>query len=337
MMRTLRCVVVGNGMIGKVHARILAANSGVELVAVCDTDPGASQVPTGVRFTTSLDDALAEPDLDAVWVCTPQHLHRVVVEAALERGLAVFCEKPMAASLEDADRMIELAKAAAGPLVIGHTLRFDPDYVAVKDAVASGSIGQVAHLAARWNAPDYEGRVISGRTTVPLEMMIHDLDVMRWIVGDIEAVFGMACEFGVTGPGPDAAVASIKFRSGAVGALDHNWIMPASTGAKSDHRLALFGSKGTAYVESRETPVAIFAEDNVSYLKHSYLSYPNGIPFGALPAEDEYFLAMLRDGRPWPLSLEDARAALVAALAIDRSIREGRQVRIDEFDEESQR
>ncbi len=329
-MSPIRCGLIGHGMIGREHARILVANPGAELVVVCDTDSGVD-APAGIRFTTSLEDALDTPGLEAVWVCTPQHVHRPVVEAALSRDLAVFCEKPMASSLEDADAMIRAADASRGSLVIGHTLRFDPDYVAVKDAVSAGKLGRLAHLAARWNAPDYEGTVISGRTTVPLEMMIHDLDIMVWLAGEIEQVFGFACGFGVTGPGPDAAVGVVRFRSGAVGALDHNWIMPAASGVKSDHRLAVFGSEGTAYVESRETPAVVFSSGETNYLKHTYYSYPNGMPFGALPSEDAYFLAMIEDGRSWPLTLQDARAALVAALAMDRSIAEARPVNLDEI------
>jgi predicted dehydrogenase len=97
---------------------------------------------------------------------------------------------------------------------------------------------------------------------------------------------------------------------------------------------AVFGSEGTAYVEARETPAVVFGNDETNYLKHTYYSYPNGIPFGALPSEDAYFLAMIGDGRSWPLTLQDARAALVAALAMDRSIAEARPVNLDEITSE---
>lgn len=331
-MKPVKVALFGIGMIGREHARILEANPGAQLVTVCDTDPEAVQhVPKGVEFTTDLDAALDTPSLEAVWVCTPQEFHLPVVEAALDRGLAVLCEKPIAASIEDADAMIAAAARNPGPLAIAHTLRFDPNYIAVHEAVAAGELGEIVHIAARWNAPDYEGRIISGRTTVPAEMAIHDLDIMRWLAGDIERIYAEAAGMEVVGPGPDAAVGTVRFVSGAVGALDHNWIMPADTGVKSDHRLAVFGSRGSAYVELRETPAVIFTENDTRYLNTAYYSYPNGIPFGALPTEDAYFLAMVRDGRPWPLSLEDAKAALVAATAMERSIATGRPVNISDL------
>ena len=332
-MKPVRCALVGHGMIGREHARIIAAHPGADLVVVCDIDPGAgATVPAGARFTTDLEDALDVEGLEALWVCTPQHVHLPVVEAGMRRGLHVFCEKPFASSLDDADRMMELGSSTSGNLVIGHTLRFDPDYVAIHRAVMEGRLGEIVHISARWNAPDYEGRIISGRTTVPQEMAIHDLDVMRWLVGDIDRVYAEAAEQAVVGPGPDATVATVRFRSGAVGALDHNWILPSESGLRSDHRLAVFGTRGSAYVESRDSPAVVFSVDGLQHVHSGYYSYPNDVPYGALPSEDAFFLARVRDGRAWPLTLHDARAALVAALAMDRSIDEGRAVSIAEFD-----
>ena len=331
-MQPVRCALVGHGMIGREHAKILGANPMADLVVVCDIDPAAgADVPAGTRFTTDLADALDTEALEAVWVCTPQHLHLPVVEEGITRGLHVFCEKPFAASLGDADRMMELEASSAGSLVIGHTLRFDPNYVAIRRAVVEGRLGEIVHLSARWNAPDYEGRIISGRTTVPQEMAIHDLDVMRWMVGDIDRVYAEAARPGVVGPGPDATVATVRFASGAVGALDHNWILPFDSGLRSDHRLAVFGTRGSAYVETRDSPAVVFSVDGLEHIHAGYYSYPNEIPYGALPSEDAFFLNRVRDGRAWPLTLDDARAALVAALAMDRSIEEVRPVDIAEF------
>lgn len=330
-MEPVRCALVGFGMIGGDHARILDAVPEAELLVVCDLETSkADEIPDGVAFTTSLDEALGWPDLEAVWVCTPQASHHTVVVAALDRGLAVFCEKPVADSLEHADAMAAAVDRTGGVLAIGHTLRFDPNYIEVAEAVARGELGQPVQLSCRWNAPDYEGRIISGRTTVPLEMMIHDLDVLRWIAGDIVEVYAAASTIEVTGPGPDVVVGTVTFESGAVAALDHSWIMPSATGVTSDHRLAVVGTTGVAYVEHRETPAQVFGP-RPHFINATYKADANGIPSGALPSEDRFFLAMVRDGRAWPLDFEDARAALVAGLAMDRSIVEHRPVRIDEM------
>lgn len=329
-MRRLRCAVVGLGMIGSEHARVLHGLAESELAVVCDTNGAlAGAVPAGVRFTTELADALDTPELDAVWVCTPQHLHRPVVEAALRRGLAVFCEKPLAAGLADADAVIEFAEG--GTLAVGHLLRFDADYLAIKQAVERGDVGTPVHLSARRNAPDFEGRIISGRTTMALEMAVHDLDIFIWLAGSIDAVFAEGSSIHVVGAGPDAVVGTVRFASGAVGTLEHNWMMASTSGMAFDQRLAVFGTTGSAYIEGATTPARIFGERPM-FPTTKYGPTVNGMPFGVLAVEDQTFLATVRGECHWPLTLQDARAALVTALAMDLSLATGRRVAISEID-----
>lgn len=332
--RPLGVAVVGLGMVGKDHAEILHALPEVRLLVAADIDSGrAAVVPAGVEFVTDPLAALEHPGVEAVWICTPQHLHRDLVVAALERGLHVFCEKPLASTLADADAMIETAARAPGVLAVGHTLRFHPDYRAAHRAVASGQVGEPVHLAARWNTGDHEGRIISGRTTVPLEMAIHDIDILRWIAGEVTEVYATASSITPCGPGPDAVVGTLRFASGAVAALEHNWIMPFDTGMRSDHRLAVFGTKGSAYVELRQTPTQVFGTAGSSFPNSTYRPPDLDVPAGALASADRYFVQTVRTGLPWPLGLDDARAALAIALAMDRSIARGLPVRLDEVEE----
>jgi predicted dehydrogenase len=121
-------------------------------------------------------------------------------------------------------------------------------------------------------------------------------------------------------------VATLRFRSGAIGVLDHNWIMATNSGLESDHRLAVFGSAGSAFVENRDAPAAVFGPGGARQLRTTYYSHPNGIPSGAMPTEDRYFLRSVRDGRPWPINLADARAALACAVALDESAISGQPV-----------
>lgn len=330
--RPLRAAVIGLGAIGRDHATILASLPEVECVAAADIDPSrAAACPPGVEFMSDPLRLLDRGDIEAVWICTPQHLHREWVVAALQRDLHVFCEKPIAHTVEDADAMIAEAARASTLLCIGHTLRFHPDYQAAQSAVANGRVGRPVHLSARWNTGDHEGRVISGRTTVPLEMSIHDIDVLRWIAGDITEVFALAATETPCGPGPDAVVGTARFASGAVAALEHNWLMPSATGMFSDHRLAVFGTTGSVYVNLRDTPTQIYGNDGLLLPRTTYRLTSHGIPSGALANADRHFVQSVRRGLAWPLDLSDARAALTVALAMDRSVAEHRPVRIDEL------
>jgi predicted dehydrogenase len=253
-----------------------------------------------------------------------------VSEQALRRGLAVFCEKPIAHTLADADAMIETARSTGRPLAIGHTLRFDPDYGAVQAAVRDGQVGRVVTLAARRNVPDFEGRIIAPRTTLAVEVLVHDLDLLRWVAGDIARISAEASAQGVLGEGlVDAVVATVRMRSGAVATLESNWVMASERGIGSDFRFSVVGSAGAAYADYVTGPVSIFGP-TPSFPRTGWLADVHGIQTGVLRTQDEHFLRIARSGEPWPVALEDARAALAAALALDESIATGRPVALDD-------
>lgn len=326
-MKPVRCAVIGLGMIGQEHAAVLAGSPLADLLACCDVNPtAAARAPAGVPVTEDLRELLDLPELEAVFVCTPQETHRQVASQALKHGLFVFCEKPVAHTLEDADTLIAAPGAQAGRLAIGHTLRFSPDYLAVHEAVSSGAVGRVVSMAARRCVPDFEGKLIAGRTNLAVEVGIHDIDVMRWLAGDIEAVYAEAGRMNVTGPGlTDAVVGTIRFASGAVGTVEINWIMSSASALKADYRLAVFGTEGSAFAEFNAPVVRVFGREAPGT---GWRDDIHGSQSGVLVTEDEHFLAVVRGTRSWPITLADARAALAAALAIEESASSGRPVRV---------
>jgi UDP-N-acetylglucosamine 3-dehydrogenase len=328
-MKPVRCAVVGLGMIGQEHAAVLASSPLAELLACCDLDPGAAaRAPAGVPVTADLGELLDLPELEAVFICTPQETHRQIATRALQHGLFVFCEKPVAHALEDADALLTLPQAQAGLLVIGHTLRFSPDYLAVHKAVAGGSLGRVVSMAARRCVPGFEGKLIAGRTSLAIEVGVHDIDIMRWLAGDVETVYAEAARMGVTGPGlTDAVVGTIRFASGAVATIEINWIMSSASALKSDYRLAVFGTKGSAFAEFHAPAVRVFGAEAA---RTGWRDDVHGSQSGALVTEDEHFLAVVRGIRSWPLTLADARAAMAVAIALDESVASGRPVRVAE-------
>jgi predicted dehydrogenase len=321
-------------MMGTKHAEILAASALTELLVCCDIDgTAAGRVPRGAAFTTDLDEALDRPGVEAVFIATPQQHHRAAVEAAAHRRLAVFCEKPIADTLEAADAMIQLARELDLPLVIGHMYRFDPRYRAVAQAVGQGQIGRIVHVGARGLTPDFEGRILAGRTTLANENAIHGIDILRWLAGDVERVYAETSRTGVVGAGlPDSIAVTLRFSSGAVGTLQVDWALPSEAGLMSVDDLLVVGSVGVAWIDARDAGVGILANSRAPAFPGT-LSYlgPGDIPGGLYQVEDEHFVRVIREGAAWPIDLPDARSALAVGIAIDRSIAEGRPVRLEEL------
>lgn len=331
-MEPVRCGVVGVGMMGSVHVQVLDALPQADLVACCDLDPGvADRLPSGVRFYSDLHRLLGDEGLEAVFVCTPQEHHLAVVALCLEAGLPVFCEKPIAHDLDAADAIIELARQASGRLAVGHTMRFEPDYVALARSVHSGDIGDPVSLSARRNVPAFEGRLLAHRTTLPVEVGVHDLDLLLWLAGDIVRVQAMPASTASLGEGAvDAVVATLRFAGGAVGSVEFNWVMNDRSGLAGDYRLAVFGTRGAGYVEMRDPVTKVYSLDENRWLRTHGAFDVGGTVAGSVAIEDRHFLGWVRGIRDWPVSLEDARAALEVALALDESARIGEPVDVSQ-------
>jgi predicted dehydrogenase len=334
----VRVGVIGLGMMGREHARVLAASALSELVGCADVREVAQEnAPDGVPFFAHSEELIHLEGLEAVIVATPEAEHRSVVESAFSAGLHVLVEKPIATTLPDADAIIAAAERARRRLVVGHLLRFDPRYIAVREEIESGRLGQPLHLTARRNCLLAEGAYAAPRSTLPLYMGVHDLDLFLWYAGPLASVYSTGARTGLAAPGSiDSVVAVVRFVSGAVGLLETSWGLPNSSGLAWDCALSFVGSRACAYVDVRSMGVSVLGADGAAHPDTSYWPQVYGEPFGILRAQDEYFLASIRDGRPPVQTAFEAREALAAALAIEQSLHEERPINLDEkgvFDE----
>lgn len=330
----VRCVVVGLGEMGRLHAACLAASPLAELVAVCDPAPGARAAAeqAGVPLFASLEAALAAAGpLEAAVVCTPPDRHLAPVRAALDAGLHVLCEKPLASTHDDVTALLELDAAHPERLVVGHLRRFDPRFLALRDAVADGRIGAPSELSGSIACPRADAERLAGTVSLALELAVHDLDAMRWLTGRrVVRVHAEALDVQAT-PGPDAIVATVRFEGGAIGVLHHAWTLPDDAGIDWEFRFRLSGPGGVGEIDGRDRGLRLHmgGAARSGPIHPDTFSWPaaaGGGIGGALREEVLHFLQRVRDGRPWPLSVAQAHDAVLTALAIDRSIERGAPV-----------
>jgi predicted dehydrogenase len=208
---SLRIAVVGVGHLGQHHARLLAAMEGVELVAVVDTKPGRAEAIAAQYGTDALLDSAALPGrVDAVTVAVPTESHVPVALPFLERGIPVLVEKPLAASVADADRLIEAAARGGVTLAAGHTGRFNPAVAAALPLVSNPRFVEVHRLG---TFPDRSLDI-----DVIFDLMIHDLDLLLAAVGsDVMSVEAVGVH--VLTPRTDIANARLRFASGCIANL----------------------------------------------------------------------------------------------------------------------
>ncbi len=322
---------------GSLHAAVLDDLPWAEVIAWCDTDPNVvGRAPTGIPVMSDLSDLMDMPHLEAVVVATPPETHRSIAEAALQRGLWVLCEKPIAARLDDAERLVELADLT-GRLVVGHTLRFDPNYRTVVEGVKAGEVGDVVTISVRRAVPDYEGNQLAHRTTLPVEVLVHDIDLIQWIAGNVRRVFGFNAS-----TGPDncvtAFVGTMELESGAIALTEANWMTASRTGLESDYRLAVFGTSGVAYAEFRNPPVGVFGPQGEMFRRTEWLANVAGAQVGVIRTEVEHFLRTVRgQSSAWPCTAQDAFSALAVALAFDVSAKSGYSITPNQIASERKR
>jgi len=263
----IRIGVVGCGKIAKVtHVPRFNAVRGAEVVALCDSDAKrmkalqTEHAPDAELFTDF--GKLLRSGLDAVSICTPNDLHRPMTVAALRAGLHVLCEKPMAGTLADANRMIAAAEKAGKVLHINQSLRYHPLYVTVADLVHKGRIGRPIHVrciraggrrpdkgwspGARWFvSKEHQGGLV-------LDIGIHMADLLKWIGGDIVQVAALVDTRTRGIDVPDNVSALFRFADGGTGVLELSWTLPAGGGL-----LEIYGAEGRIRMGFSEQPIEL--------------------------------------------------------------------------------
>ncbi len=336
--RPIRVAIVGCGWAGVRHAEAYE-RCGATVGWAVDRDLGRAEalasLRQGVCVATDYREALSDSDIGAISICLPHNLHaRVAVDAAQARK-HVLCEKPLAASLEEADRMVEAAERARVCLMVAENDRFDPLLRKVSELLEKGTIGEPALIQVtreanltedflserRWFLDSHEaagGIMMSGG--------IHDVEKMRMLLGDIRSVCALRAPQRFTEmEGDDTSVAIIQFESGAVGTLLESFVMKSlATAAGSEvHALRIDGDLGSLSVQDGKT-IRLFSEREDLRLGGANTQHEILVPVAdTFALEVQHFLESVRTGREPITSGRAQRRALEVVLAAYQSMESG--------------
>ncbi len=299
----MRVGIVGCGFMGRMHANVYSLLEGVELVAVADqyADKAAAFAGEfGARPYVGLTQMLASEQLDIVDICLPTHLHRSATIEAAQAGKHVFCEKPMALTVEDADVMIEETEKAGVRLMIGHCIRFWPEYALLKQYVDDGSLGRLLSINLTrygefpsWSTDNWLGdESLSGGGV--LDMHIHDTDFILYLLGAPSSLSSWGT---VDARGPGHVFTTLTY-PGCVAHLEGGWNLPTKTPFKMMFR-AIF-ERGAAIMDGG--PLTIYRPDQEpeqpSFAKMEAQGGGNISDLGGYYHELAYFVDRLKSGQP---------------------------------------
>jgi UDP-N-acetylglucosamine 3-dehydrogenase len=321
----LQGVVVGLGVMGTNHARVLGTLPDAEVAAAVDPDPerrsAARAAFPRLRVHATLDEALCAHALDFAAIAVPVDHLPAVGHAALAAGLHALVEKPTAPTEDEALALAQDAEARGLVLGAGHVERFNPAVALLKRKLDEGTIGRVLQMQARRLSPFPNRDSMLG---VALDLATHDIDVMRYLTGSEVARVYAETDQRVHEQAEDLLCATLRFDDGTTGLLEVNWITPAKV-----RQLSVTGEQGMLTVDYLTQEVCFF-EHPTNATDWDALARMRGggegdmIRFALdrrepLRQEWEAFLTAVRAGGSAPVTARDGAAALSTAHAIRRA------------------
>ncbi len=332
----LQIGIIGAGRIGRVHAETLAFRlPEARVVAIADVNREAAQSVAArcniAKVAETSAEVLADPQIDAVLICSSTDTHADLIVQAAEAGKHIFCEKPIAFTLCQIDRALAAVKGAGVQLQIGFNRRFDANFARVRQAVVSGEIGvpSMLHIVSRDPAPPPLA-YIRASGGIFMDMTIHDFDMARFLIGDeVDEIYttgGVMVdpEIGLAGD-LDTALIVLRFRNGVIGAIDNS--RKAAYGY--DQRVEILGSEGKIATWNCYPNQALVSNSKAVY-KDLPLNFFMERYTESFASELRSFVTAVRNNQPTAVTAIDGRIPVVMALAARKSYDEHRPVRLEE-------
>ena len=323
--------MLGAGTVAGFQAPGLGRIPGVELAGCFDPEEERARKLTekyGGEVYESGEALIKDKSLDAVLVMSPTPTHHDYVLGALGAGKHVFCEKPIALTVKEAEEMIAAGKKSKRVFMVGMVLRFFHEFEKAHRIIAGGDLGRIVMIRTTRAAGFprgwddwYADESRSGGVLV--DMIAHDFDFLRWTIGEVDKVFTRTAPR-ARGELFEYALTVLQFKNGALGHVEASWAHPAGTFFT---RLEAAGSEGLLSFDSREAaPMKLTrrAEEG----KAAGVAVPES-PVNESPYQREmaHFVELIREGVEPAMKPEDALEALRISLAARKSIAEGAPIR----------
>jgi predicted dehydrogenase len=343
-----RIALLGAGLIGREHAALLSRHPEIDLIAIADPTPAATELAAnlGARHFAEFGEMLEATKPDGAIVALPNELHLAAGLACVQHGVPCLMEKPVAASVEAGLRLASASESAGVPILVGHQRRHSPDLREAKRLLEDGVLGDLVAVSGMYlvdKPDDYfraEWRRMAGGGPILINL-IHDIDALRFVCGEIRSVRAFVSnrvrQFAVE----DTASLCLEFESGALGtfvlsdavASPWSWDITSNQALYFPHQpgahLFLGGRKASLSVSDMQ----LWRHANEGeHWQHPFVrQFMPGARSSAYLAQLDHFLAVIRREAKPVIDARDATTSLAATLAVARAAAEDRTVTIEEM------
>ncbi len=333
MKSSIGVAFIGAGRMGLTHAQTLGNIAAARVLVVADANLEAAErgkiLARAERATADIEAAINHPEVEAVMIVTPTDTHANLIQMAAKAGKAIWCEKPIALTLEETQTTLEIVEKAGVPCQIGFQRRFDPGYMRAKELIETGKLGKLESfrsLGRDTYLPNPAGIRPGGGTF--LDMTVHDFDLARFLIGEVVEVSAwgavLAHEMFAENDDCDTAVCMLRFANGVLGVVESarhsNW--------GYDIRTEVAGSEGKVVIEApHKTPLQHFT----GFQNHTdvYINFPDRFADAYRQQMEAFFAALQNNSTPSP-GPKDALETLRICLAAKQSWQQGKPIKVQE-------
>jgi UDP-N-acetylglucosamine 3-dehydrogenase len=331
----VRIGLAGLGAMGRNHLRVLSSRPDTRLVAIADPVPEVLAVAaalSGAQAFAEPGAMVAEAELDALVIAAPTTAHVPLALAAIERGVAILVEKPLAATVEEGVRIVAAARERGVPVQVGHVERFNPAVLELGRLLADGWLSSIYAIASRRAGP-FPARIRDVGVTV--DLATHDVDILSWIAGERPSRVYAETAQRIHADHEDLLFGLLHFPSGTTGMLDVNWLTPAKR-----RQLVVVGEEGMFeldYLTQRLTFTRATDTTNPRLIKGYAPTFEGEVlelPVASaepLAAEIDAFVDVVRNGGRPIIDAEDGLWAVAVAISLLDAAAQGAAIDLSEL------
>jgi len=344
-MKRVNIGIIGLGRVADAHARgYLTIPSKAKIMATVDINKAIAKqraAEWGAEiWLTDYERLLRMDNIDAVDICVPHYLHAEIAVAAAEAGKHILLEKPIATTLNDADKIISASRKAGVKLMIAENVRFVPAHRFAKNLLDDGVIGKVfltrshqggSELERMMDPKSWKGTPDRCGGGVLIDSGVHRIELFRWLLGEVENVYAWTSKQVVKleGKCEDNVLVMLRFKNGALGQLDSSWTVVSPWNETMD----LYGTDGTILIDLSWTrPLAFYSRKaksrNDAWLRPSIEHSPTDWWVNSIKRETQSFVDCILEDKEPEVKGEDGKATLEIALAAYKSARTGKVVKL---------